>query len=191
IREPRGAEVKLSCNTGVCYDPCGAIQVSVAIQPQESRTVLFGLGQSGSLDGIFKIRGKYRDAAAAEKELDRVKSDWDGLLGTVQVKTKDRAVDILMNGWLLYQALSCRIQARTGFYQCGGAYGYRDQLQDALSLLLADPDILRRQILTACGRQFEEGDVQHWWHPPMGIGVRTRISDDLLWLPYCTAAYVR
>ncbi len=191
IREPRGAQVKLSCHTGVCYDPCGAIQVSVAIQPQESRTVLFGLGQSGSLNGIYEIRNKYRDTATAINELDRVKAYWDGLLGTVRVKTKDRAIDILMNGWLLYQTLSCRIQARAGFYQCGGAYGFRDQLQDSLSLLFADSGILRRQILIACGRQFEEGDVQHWWHPPMGIGVRTRIADDLLWLPYCTAAYVR
>lgn len=191
IREPRGAEVKLSCNTGVCYDPCGAIQVIVAIQPQESKTVLFGLGQSSSLNEIYEIRYKYRDAAAAEKELEKVKAHWDGLLGTVQVKTKDRAIDILVNGWLLYQTVSCRIHARAGFYQCGGAYGYRDQLQDTLSLLFADPSILRGQIQIACSRQFEEGDVQHWWHPPIGLGVRTRISDDLLWLPYCTAAYIR
>lgn len=191
IREPRGAEVKLSCNTGVCYDPCGAIQVSVAVQPRESRTVLFGLGQSSSLNEIYRLRHKYSAAAAAEKELYKVTAYWDGLLGTVQVKTKDRAVDILVNGWLLYQTVSCRLQARAGFYQCGGAYGYRDQLQDALSLLFADPSVLRRQILIACSRQFEEGDVQHWWHPPMGIGVRTRITDDLLWLPYCTAAYIR
>ncbi|MDR1771525.1 MAG: hypothetical protein LBS02_12925 [Hungatella sp.] len=191
VREPRGAEVKLSCNTGVCYDPCGAVQVSVALQPEESRTVLFGLGQSTSLEEIYKIRNKYRETAASNKELDRVRTYWEGLLGTVQVKTKDRAVDILVNGWLLYQTVSCRIQARAGFYQCGGAYGYRDQLQDALSLLFADSNILRRQIMIACSRQFEEGDVQHWWHPPMGIGVRTRISDDLLWLPYCTAAYLK
>lgn len=191
IREPHGAEVKLSCNTGVCYDSCGAIQVSVAIQPEETRTILFGLGQSTSLEEIYKIRDKYREAAAAQKELDRVKSYWDGLLGTIQVKTKDRAVDILVNGWLLYQTVSCRIQARAAFYQCGGAYGYRDQLQDTLSLLFTDSSILRRQILIACSRQFEEGDVQHWWHPPMGIGVRTKITDDLLWLPYCTAAYVK
>ncbi|WP_313184100.1 GH36-type glycosyl hydrolase domain-containing protein [Lacrimispora sp.] len=191
VREPRGAEVKLSCNTGVCYDPCGAIQVSVAIQPEESKTVLFGLGQSTSLEEIYSIRNKYRETAASDKELERVRTYWDGLLGTVKVKTKDRAVDILVNGWLLYQTVSCRIQARAGFYQCGGAYGYRDQLQDTLSLLFADSSILRRQILIACSRQFEEGDVQHWWHPPMGIGVRTRITDDLLWLPYCTAAYIR
>lgn len=191
VREPRGAEVKLSCNTGVSYDPCGAIQVSVAIQPQECKTVLFGLGQSTSLEEIYKIKNKYREITASEKEFDRVRTYWDGLLGTVKVKTKDRAVDILVNGWLLYQTVSCRIQARAGFYQCGGAYGYRDQLQDTLSLLFADSSILRGQILIACSRQFEEGDVQHWWHPPMGIGVRTRITDDLLWLPYCTAAYIR
>ncbi|EIW27581.1 GH36-type glycosyl hydrolase domain-containing protein, partial [Pelosinus fermentans] len=155
VREPRGAEVKLSCNTGVCYDPCGAIQVSVAIQPEESKTVLFGLGQSTSLEEIYKIRNKYRETAASEKELERLRTYWDGLLGTVKVKTKDRAVDILVNGWLLYQTVSCRIQARAGFYQCGGAYGYRDQLQDTLSLLFADSSILRRQILIACSRQFE------------------------------------
>ncbi len=191
IREPRGAEVKLSCNTGAYDDSCGAIQISVALQPQESKTVLFGLGQSKSLNEIYEIRRKYREPAAAEKELDRVKAYWDELLGKVQVKTKDRAVDLLVNGWLLYQTVSCRLQARAGFYQCGGAYGFRDQLQDTLSLLLADASILRRQILIACSRQFEEGDVQHWWHPPMGVGVRTRISDDLLWLPYCTTAYIR
>ncbi|WMJ90756.1 GH36-type glycosyl hydrolase domain-containing protein [Anaerocolumna sp. MB42-C2] len=191
VLEPRGAEVKLSCNTGVCYDSCGAIQVSVAIQPRECKTVLFGLGQSSSLSEIYKIRNKYRDVTAAGNEFDKVKAYWDRLLGTVLVKTKDRAIDILVNGWLLYQTVSCRINARAGFYQCGGAYGYRDQLQDTLSLLLADPAILRNQILIACSRQFEEGDVQHWWHPPMGVGVRTRITDDLLWLPYCTAAYIR
>ncbi len=191
IREPRGAEVKLTCNTGVCYDSCGAIQVSIAIQPQESKTVVFGLGQSTSLNEINQIRNKYADVTASEKELEEVRTHWDKLLGTIQVKTKDRAVDILVNGWLLYQTLSCRIQARAGFYQCGGAYGYRDQLQDTLSLLFTDPSILRSQILIACSRQFEEGDVQHWWHPPMGIGVRTRITDDLLWLPYCTAAYIQ
>lgn len=191
IREPKGAEVKLSCNTGVCYDSCGAIQVSVAIQPGESKTVVFGIGQSSDLNEIKQIRYKYKDITAAGNELDKVKAYWDRLLGAVQVKTKDRATDILVNGWLLYQSVSCRINARAGFYQCGGAYGYRDQLQDTLSLLFTDSSILRKQILIACSRQFEEGDVQHWWHPPMGIGVRTRISDDLLWLPYCTAAYIR
>lgn len=191
IWEPRGAGIKLSCNAGVAYDPCGAIQVSIVLQPHESKTFLFGLGQSSDLDEICKIRDKYRNVTAAESELDRVNAYWDRLLGTVKVKTKDRAIDILLNGWLIYQTISCRINARTGFYQCGGAYGYRDQLQDTLSLLFIEPSIMRNQILIACSRQFEEGDVQHWWHPPMGIGVRTRITDDLLWLPYCTAAYIR
>jgi cellobiose phosphorylase len=190
IRKPQGAGVKLSCNTGVCYDPCGAIQVSVVIQPQESKNILFGLGQSGDLNEVSNIRNKYKDVTAADMELDQVKAYWNRLLGTVQVKTKDRAIDIMLNGWLLYQTISCRINARAGFYQCGGAYGYRDQLQDSLALLFSEPSIMGRQIKVACSRQFEEGDVQHWWHPPMGIGVRTRISDDLLWLPYCTAAYI-
>ncbi|WP_124065422.1 hypothetical protein [Clostridium sp. E02] len=191
ILEPEGAEIKLSNNTGVGFDPCGAVQVSVAIQPQESKTVLFGLGQNTSLEEISEIRNKYKDVEAAQRELLQVRAHWDQLLGTVSVKSNDRAIDILVNGWLLYQSISCRIQARAAFYQCGGAYGYRDQLQDTLALLLADSSILRRQILIACSRQFEEGDVQHWWHPPMGVGVRTKISDDLLWLPYCTAAYIK
>lgn len=191
IRQPRGAEIRLSCNTGVCFDSCGAIQVSIMIQPDESKTVLFGLGQTNDLKEISKIRYKYKDIAAAENEFNRVNNYWDSLLGTIKVKTKDRAIDILVNGWLLYQSLSCRINARAGFYQCGGAYGYRDQLQDTLSFLLTDSSIMRKQILIACSRQFEEGDVQHWWHPPIGIGVRTRITDDLLWLPYCTAAYIK
>lgn len=191
IREPHGAQAKLSCNTGVGFDSCGAIQVSVAIQPGESKAVLFGIGESTNFSEINKIRYKYKDITVSEKELNCVKSHWDKILGCIQVKTKDRSVDILVNGWLLYQTVACRINARAGFYQCGGAYGYRDQLQDTLSLLFTDSSILRRQILIACSRQFEEGDVQHWWHPPMGIGVRTRISDDLLWLPYCTAAYIR
>jgi cellobiose phosphorylase len=191
VRNPLGARVRLSGTLGVCNDSCGAIQVSVVLKPEESRTVLFGLGHSSDPGEAGKIRSKYRNADAAEQELNRVRAYWDRLLGTVRVKTTDRAVDIMVNGWLLYQTLSCRINARAGFYQCGGAFGYRDQLQDALSLLLADPDIMRRQIILACSRQFEEGDVQHWWHPPTGMGVRTKITDDLLWLPYCTAAYIR
>lgn len=191
ILAPDGADAKLSCNTGVCYDPCGAIRISVAISPGESKTILFGLGQCSDTLEINRLRQKYRDVTVAESELNRVKAYWDKLLGTIQVKTKDRAIDILVNGWLLYQTISCRINARAAFYQCGGAYGFRDQLQDTFSLNFADPSALRRQILIACSRQFEEGDVQHWWHPPMGVGVRTRITDDLLWLPYATALYIK
>ncbi len=191
VREPRGVDSKLSNRTGTCYDPCGTIQVSIAIPPKEDRSVVFGLGLSDNKQDIIRLRNKYRDIASYEEELANVKTYWEKTLGVIKVKTKDRAIDIMVNGWLLYQTISCRINARAAFYQCGGAYGYRDQLQDTLSLVFTNPDALRRQILIACSRQFEEGDVQHWWHPPMGVGVRTRISDDLLWLPYAVAAYIR
>jgi len=191
VLNPEGLNIKLSCNTGVGYDPCGVIQVSIAIKPEEKKTIIFGLGQSADTDEIIKLRHKYEDAANIHHELERVKSYWDKLLGTIKVKSSDRAMDILLNGWLLYQTVSCRINARAALYQCGGAYGFRDQLQDVLSILYTDPGAAKEQILIACSRQFEEGDVQHWWHPPTGIGVRTKISDDLLWLPYVTAAYVR
>lgn len=191
VRNPNGLDARLSSHTGACYDSCGAIQVSIAIHPKEGRAVLFGLGQSSDPGVIQTLRDKYRDLAKFDEELCRVKDYWNEILGKVRVQTKDRAVDIMVNGWLLYQTISCRINARAAFYQCGGAYGYRDQLQDTLALIFTQPDMLRNQILTACSRQFEEGDVQHWWHPPMGVGVRTRISDDLLWLPYAVAAYIR
>jgi cellobiose phosphorylase len=191
ITNPRGVGRKLSCNTGAGFDSCGTIQVSVSIPPKETRTVLFGLGQSNDPNEIIRLRQKYRDITKAADELNKVKAYWEEKLGVVTVRTKDRAIDILVNGWLLYQTISCRINARAAFYQCGGAYGYRDQLQDTLALTFTEPQALRNQLLIACSRQFEEGDVQHWWHPPMGVGVRTRISDDLLWLPYATAAYIR
>ncbi|MFT4146623.1 MAG: hypothetical protein QM644_19440 [Mobilitalea sp.] len=191
ILNPRGADAKLSCHTGSGYDSCGVIQVSVTIAPSECKTILFGLGQDSDRNEIHRIRNKYRNVGLAGIELAKVKEYWDSILGTIQVQTKDKAIDYLVNGWLLYQTISCRINARAAFYQCGGAYGYRDQLQDTLSLVFTNPDALRKQIIISCSRQFEEGDVQHWWHPPMGIGVRTRITDDLLWLPYATAAYIR
>ncbi|NLC20074.1 MAG: hypothetical protein GX757_12825 [Clostridiales bacterium] len=191
IQNPSGADLTLSKNCGVCYDSCGAIQTSLEIKPGESSTILFALGQSSDTNEIKQLRSKYRDLANAENELERVRQYWDKILGTVRVKTGDRAIDILINRWLLYQTISCRLDAKTAFYQCGGAIGFRDQLQDSLALQLADPDALRRQIIIACSRQFEEGDVQHWWHPPHGVGVRTKISDDLLWLPYAVAVYIR
>jgi cellobiose phosphorylase len=191
VYNPQGVDSVLSNHTGVCYDSCGAIQVSVAIAPGEEKTVLFALGQSDDREEIHTLRHKYKDINKVSEALEQVKAYWDGILGKIQVKTSDKAIDYLVNGWLLYQTISCRINARAAFYQCGGAYGYRDQLQDTLALQFTTPDALRKQIIIACSRQFEEGDVQHWWHPPMGVGVRTRISDDLLWLPYATAAYIR
>lgn len=191
VLNPKGMDGKLSNRTGVCYDSCGAIQVSAAVNPNEDSEVIFGLGQSSRPEEIQLLRYKYKDPGMFNMELDKVKAYWDRMLGAVRVKTNDRAIDIMVNGWLLYQTVSCRINARAAFYQCGGAYGYRDQLQDTLSLQFADPDALRKQILIACSRQFVEGDVQHWWHPPMGTGVRTRITDDLLWLPYALSFYIR
>jgi cellobiose phosphorylase len=191
VKEPKGLDARLSNHTGAGYDSCGTIQVSIIIQPKESRTVVFALGQSTNQEEIQGLRYKYKDITKLEEELDKIKAYWNKVLGTVVVKTKDRAIDIMVNGWLLYQTIACRINARAAFYQCGGAYGYRDQLQDTLSLIFTDPDALRNQIITACSRQFEEGDVQHWWHPPTGVGVRTRISDDLLWLPFAVAFYIR
>lgn len=191
IRDPKGLDSKLSNHTGACYDSCGAIQISISIGPKESRSVIFGLGQSDLKGEIQSIRYKYKDIAKFDEEMNKTKAYWEKTLGAITVKTKDKAIDIMVNGWLLYQTISCRINARAAFYQCGGAYGYRDQLQDTLSLIFTNPTALRNQIITACSRQFEEGDVQHWWHPPMGVGVRTRITDDLLWLPYAAAAYIR
>ncbi len=191
VRDPKGLDARLSNRTGVCYDSCGVIQVSVALPPRESREVLFGLGQCQSQEEMVRLRRRYRDLSSFEEELNRVRAYWDKTLGVLQVKTKDRAIDILVNGWLMYQTIACRINARAAFYQCGGAFGFRDQLQDTLSLVFTNPEALKNQIIIACSRQFEEGDVQHWWHPPTGIGVRTRITDDLLWLPYAVAAYIR
>jgi cellobiose phosphorylase len=191
VYNPQGVDSILSNHTGVCYDSCGAIQVSVAIAAGEEKTVIFALGQSEDREEIRRLRYKYRDVNVVKEALQQVRTYWEDILGTIQVKTSDKAIDYLVNYWLLYQTISCRINARAAFYQCGGAYGYRDQLQDTLALQFTKPEVLRKQILIACSRQFEEGDVQHWWHPPMGVGVRTRISDDLLWLPYATAAYIR
>lgn len=190
IFQPQGLDKKLSNRTGAGIDSCGTIQVSVAVNPGEQKEVLFGLGCSDNISQIQSLRYKYKDWNASMMELNRVKDYWGEMLGTIQVHTKDKAMNILVNGWLLYQTIACRMNARAAFYQCGGAYGYRDQLQDSLSLTFTDPKALKNQILIACSRQFEEGDVQHWWHPPMGMGVRTRITDDLLWLPYAVAAYI-
>ena len=191
LQNPQGADRKLSCSTGVCYDPCGAIQISIALMPEEEKTVIFGLGQCIDNYDIQRICNQYRNVDQVEEELNKVKEYWNKTLGVIQVHTRDRAIDIMVNGWLLYQTVSCRINARAAFYQCGGAYGFRDQLQDTFSLVFTEPDALRKQILISCSRQFTEGDVQHWWHPPTGVGVRTRITDDLLWLPYAVAVYIR
>src|SRR5205085_384105 len=129
-------------------------------------------------------------SGAAQNALKRVNNYWQETLQSVQIETPDAATNIITNGWLNYQALACRMWARSGFYQSGGAFGFRDQLQDVLSLVHTKPSIVRQQILLCASRQFKEGDVQHWWHPPVGRGVRTTCSDDYLWLPYVTSRYV-
>lgn len=175
---------------GAGLDPCAALQTTVELAAGEIRDLVFLLGQAASIHEARTQITRYR-AADLEALYREVISSWDGVLDTVQVKTPDPAMDILLNGWLLYQSLACRYWARAAFYQASGAYGFRDQLQDVMSFAMAKPDLARAHILRAAGRQFIEGDVQHWWFPAAGQGVRTRISDDKAWLATVTAHYVR
>ncbi len=187
---PIKSKKNLSGRVGAGFDSCGVLKVEVIIEPGASGEVLFFLNEAASLDEARRLAPRHRSPAYRFTELGKVEHYWNTTLGAVQVRTPDRAFDILMNGWLLYQTLSCRIYGRSAFYQSGGAIGFRDQLQDVLSLLYSRKDIARAQILIHAARQFLQGDVQHWWHPPTGRGVRTRISDDYLWLPYVVARYV-
>jgi cyclic beta-1,2-glucan synthetase len=180
----------LSNRSGAGLDPCGALQTQIELRPRETVEIVFFLGESASREEAESLIKKYRDA-----ELDAVFAavtrQWDDTLGVVQVKTPDRALDILLNRWLPYQTLACRVWARTAFYQASGAYGFRDQLQDVMALCVSRPDIAREHLLRAAGRQFIEGDVQHWWLPETGNGIRTRVSDDRGWLAYVVAHYVQ
>ncbi len=180
----------LSGRSGVALDPCAAIQVPVRLAPGESRQVCFRLGMGRSLDEVQQLVRRFRGRAAVQQALADVHAHWKHLLGAVQVRTPDAALDLLANGWLVYQTLGCRMLARSGYYQSGGAFGFRDQLQDAMALVHARPQVLRDHLVTCAGRQFVAGDVQHWWHPPWGHGVRTHISDDYLWLPLALCRYV-
>jgi cyclic beta-1,2-glucan synthetase len=171
-------------------DPCAALQIHLELAPGEERETCFVLGQGASRDEALSLVARFRDRTTIDAAWQALGTFWDGVLDTVRVKTPEPAMDILLNRWLLYQSLSARVFGRTGFYQSSGAFGYRDQLQDVLAVLHAAPERARAQILTAAAHQFEEGDVLHWWHPPSSRGVRTRCSDDLVWLPYVAAEYV-
>jgi N,N'-diacetylchitobiose phosphorylase len=171
-------------------DACAALQVTLELGPDESAWCAFVLGQAGSADAAGALLARYPTPTAARAELDRVRAWWSELLGRVTVETPSEALDLMLNGWLLYQDLACRLRGRSAFYQSGGAYGYRDQLQDVTGLIYHDPGLARRQILLHASHQFPEGDVLHWWHPPESRGIRTRFSDDLLWLPYVLDYYL-
>ena len=181
----------LSGRYGPALDPCSALQVVVEIEPDQQADVIFLLGQAHNANEVRELIRHYRDRVLVESALDDLHRFWDVTLGAIQVETPDKSVNIMLNRWLQYQNLSCRLWGRSGFYQSGGAYGFRDQLQDSMAMVYSKPDITREQILRSAARQFPEGDVQHWWHPQSGAGVRTRISDDLLWLPWVTIHYVR
>jgi cyclic beta-1,2-glucan synthetase len=183
--------VELSRRTGAGLDPCAAVQTTIQLAPHETMEVTCVLGQADTLEKAKSLVLAYRDDRAVIAALEQTKAWWSNRLGTIQIHTPELALDLLMNRWLLYQTLVCRIWGRSAFYQSGGAFGFRDQLQDVMALVYAHPGLARKHIVLAASRQFTEGDVQHWWHMPSGSGIRSRISDDLLWLPYVVAHYVK
>jgi cyclic beta-1,2-glucan synthetase len=182
---------RLSRRTGAGLDPCAAVQSMVSLAPGGQIAITCVLGQARSMEEVHALVRLCRDANAVEAAFARTKTWWDDRLGAVEVHTPELAADFLVNRWLLVQAVSCRLWARSASYQSGGAFGFRDQLQDVMALVYAHPALAREHILLAASRQFSEGDVQHWWHPPGGMGIRSRISDDLLWLPFVMTQYVR
>ncbi|PLR26204.1 cyclic beta 1-2 glucan synthetase [Pantoea endophytica] len=180
----------LSGNTGAGLDPCATLQTLTTLIDGDTRTLVFVLGAAEDTAAALTLMQQFLPSEQAEAELAKVQQQWRNLLNKVEVQTPDTAVNLLANNWLLYQTLASRLLARSGYYQSGGAFGFRDQLQDTLSLTHAAPNLLRDQLVLCASRQFLEGDVQHWWHPPAGRGVRTRCSDDYLWLPFALCHYI-
>src|SRR5262249_1680278 len=185
-----GAGGGLDGRTGTGLEPCAALQLDVVLAPGEAVECAFLLGEVTDAAALPPLLARWRVPGAVERALGNVEAAWRGTLEAIQVETPIRAVDLMLNGWLLYQALAARLRGRTGFYQSSGAFGFRDQLQDAAALVYARPELTRAQLLLHAAHQFPEGDVLHWWHPPAGRGTRTRFSDDLLWLPWVAAFYV-
>ena len=183
--------VGLAASLRAGSDPCAAAQLLLWLGPGETKEVTFLLGQGADRADAERLISYYQNIEHVQAAWDFVGRFWDDILGRVQIKTPDAGMDILLNRWLLYQSLSCRIWGRTALYQSSGAFGFRDQLQDVTALIHTRPDLTRDHILRAASHQFEQGDVLHWWHPPAGRGIRTRCSDNLLWLPYVTAHYVQ
>jgi cyclic beta-1,2-glucan synthetase len=181
---------RLSGKTGAAMDPCAAMQSQIVLAAGQEREIVFVFGAAQNSDEARHFIQRFAGPARARQALDAVREYWDHTLGAVQVTTPDPALDVLANGWLIYQTLSCRLWGRSGYYQSGGAYGFRDQLQDTMALIHTTPALAREQLIRCAGRQFLLGDVQHWWHPPNGQGVRTHFSDDYLWLPYAVSRYV-
>ncbi len=182
---------RLSDKVGPGLDPCAAIQIPFDLAAGQAREIVFTLGVGRGLSDASELVQRSRGSAMAQTVLEQVWQHWNHTLGAIQVETPDPMLNVLTNGWLVYQTLACRLWARSGYYQSGGAFGFRDQLQDTMALVHAEPRLVRAQLLLCAAHQFPEGDVQHWWHPPSGRGVRTHCSDDYLWLPLATCRYVQ
>ncbi|MDS1004284.1 glucoamylase family protein [Clostridium sporogenes] len=192
IENPKALNYKkLDDEVGAGIDPCMAENSKITLEPNEERVLIAILGAEDSIEDVRENINKYNNEVMVFKELNNTKEYWRKLTNTIKVKTPDKSMDLMLNGWLLYQVIVCRLWARTAFYQSGGAYGFRDQLQDVMAVCYINPDITKKQIIYSSSRQFKEGDVQHWWHPVVESGIRTRFSDDLLWLPYVTIDYIK